>query len=321
MKVFFPEVEEPETLELLKGIVELKVGEEGRSYSEEDFAKEVADVDIVVITSQHRITRKIIDKALKLRAIVKYGSKPGSDNVDMAAANERRIMVVFTEGANSDSVAEFTVALTLALAKKLYTAIPLVRRHEWRDLSCFGVELAKKTAGIVGLGVIGSKVAKRFSGLEMTVIASDPYVSTEKAGLVHAKLVALDTLLRDSDVVSLHAVLTDETRYLIRKDELAMMKRTAFLINTARGALVDEKALYEALRDYRIAGAALDAFEIEPPLTTNPLLTLENVILTPHIASWTSDALRKEAIMAIDEVKRIVTGNRPLHLVNPQVLG
>ena len=320
MKVFFPEVEEPETLRLLAGLAELKVGEEGRSYSEEDLAREMADVDIVVITSQHRITRRIIDKAPKLRAIVKYGSKPGSDNVDMTAANERRIQVAFTEGANSDSVAEFTVALTLALAKKLPTAITQVKRHAWRDASCLGVELAKKTVGIVGLGVIGSKVARKLSGLEMVVIASDPYVSTEKADLLHAKLVDLDVLLRESDVVSLHAKLTNETTHMIGKNELALMKHTAYLIDTARGALIDEKALYQTLRDHRIAGAALDAFEIEPPLPSNPLLTLENVILTPHIASWTSDALRKEAIMAIDEVRRIMTGSKPMNLANPEVL-
>jgi D-3-phosphoglycerate dehydrogenase len=318
--VFIPEVEDPKSLEKLQGIADVKVGAQVSSYSEEELAGEMVDVDVVVITSQHRITRRVIDRAPKLRGIVKYGSKPGSDNVDMVAANERKILVAYTEGANADSVAEFTVTLALALAKRLPNAISPVKEHMWRDSSCMGLELAEKTAGILGLGVIGSKVAKKLGGLDMRVIARDPYVSAEKANLMHVKLVDLNTLLHESDVVTIHAKLTDETKHMIGKSQLALMKRTAYLINTARGALTDEKALYEALRDSKIAGAALDVFEMEPPSPNNPLLTLDNVILTPHIASWTDDALRKEASMAMDEVRRILTGSRPMNLANPEAL-
>jgi len=319
-KVFIPEVEEPNSLALLQGIAEVKTGAEGQFFSEDDLAREISDVDVVVITSQHRITRNVIERAVKLRAIVKYGARPGSDNVDLAAANTRGILVAYTPGANSDSVAEFTVALILALAKRLPDIIWRVGRHAWRDASCLGLELTGKTAGIVGLGNIGFKVAQKVSNLEMRVLASDPYVSAEKAHLARATLIALDELLGESDVVSLHAQLTQETRLMIGKRELGLMKHTAYLVNTARGGLVDEKALFEALRDRRIAGAALDVFETEPPSPDNPLLTLDNVILTPHIASWTADALRKEAFMAVEEVKRILTGSRPLNLANPEVL-
>jgi len=316
--VFIPEVEEPESLQLLQGIAEIKAGTEGRTYSEEDLVKELSDVDVVIITSQHRITRSVIERAPKLRAIVKYGSKPGSDNVDMAAAKERGILVAYTPGANSDSVAEFTLTLALALTKMLPDVMWHIRRGTWRNASCLGVELANKTLGIIGLGVIGCKVAEKVSGLRMRVLARDPYASKEKADLVQATLVDLDTLLRESDVVTLHAQLTHETRHMIGKRELSSMKPTAFIINTARGALMDEKALFEALRDRKIAGAALDVFEMEPPSLENPLLTLDNVTLTPHIASWTVDALRKEAFMAVDEVRRIATGGRPLNLANTE---
>lgn len=320
MKVFIPEVEEPESLKRLDGLAEIKTGVVGQAYTEDDLAREMFDVEAVVIASQHHITRNVIERSPKLRGIVKYGSKPGSDNVDMAAANERKILVAYTEGANSDSVAEFAIMLAFALTKRLPNAMTLMKNYAWRDASCLGVELAEKTFGILGLGVIGCKVAHKLSGFNARVIATDPYVSKQKADLVNVRLVGLEDLLRESDVLSLHAKVTDETRHMIGKKELGLMKRTAYLINTARGALTDERALYEALRDGKIAGAALDAFETEPPLRDNPLLTLNNVILTPHIASWTSDALQKEANMAMEEVRSILLGIRPAHLANPEVL-
>ena len=319
LKVFVPEAEEPESLNVLREIAEVKVGETGRPYSNEDLAREIADADVVIITSQYRITKDLIEKAPKLRGIVKYGSKPGIDNVDMSAANARKILVSYTPGANSDSVAEFTVALALALAKRLHNVMRLMKRHEWRNASCHGVELIEKTVGVVGLGVIGSKVAMRLNCLGMRVLATDPYVSAEKADLVHAKLTDLNTLLRQSDLITLHAQVTQENTHMIGRSEFELMKPTAYFLNTARGALVDERALYEALRDGKIAGAAIDVFETEPPIGS-PFLSLDNVILTPHVASWTVDALRKEALMAVEETRRILTGIRPMNLANPELL-
>ena len=317
MKVFIPEVEEPESLKRLEGLAEIKTGMVGQAYTEDDLAREMLDVEVVVITSQHHITRNVIERSPKLRGIVKYGSKPGLDNVDMGAANEKKILVAYTEGANSDSVAEFAIMLAFALIKRLPNAMTQMKNHAWRDASCLGIEMADKTFGILGLGVIGSKVAHKLSGFGVRVIATDPYISKQKADLAHASVVDLEDLLRESDVLSLHAKVTDETRHMIGKKELGLMKRTAYLINTARGALIDEQALYQALREGRIAGAALDAFETEPPSPDNPLLKLNNVILTPHIASWTSDALQKEANMAMEEVRNILLGIGPKHLANP----
>jgi len=319
LKVFVPEPEEPDTLEVLRKIAEVKIGEPGRSYQEEDFAREMAETNVVIITSQYRITKDLMARAPKLRGIVKYGSRPGLDNVDIHAATESRIQVSYTRGANSDSVAEFTVALTFALAKRLRNAMRLVDKNEWRNESCLGVELMEKTVGIIGLGAVGSKVAMRLSNLGMKVLATDPYVSAEVADSVHARLTDLKTLLTNSDVISVHAQVTDENKHMIGRNEIALMKPTAYFVNTARGLLVDENALYEALRDGKIAGAAMDVFQTEPPMGS-PFLSLENVILTPHIASWTTDALRKEASVAAEEARRILLGIRPMNLVNPEVL-
>jgi D-3-phosphoglycerate dehydrogenase len=317
-KVFVPEPEEPDTLDALRDIAEVVIGQSGRHYNKEDFAREMTDTSVVIITSQYQITRAVIDRAPELRGVVKYGSRPGVDNVDIDAANERRIKVSYTQGANSDSVAEFTIALIFSLAKKLHKVTTLIKKNEWRNDSCLGIELLGKTVGIVGLGVIGCKVATKLSCLGMRVLATDPYVSAETADRVHAKLTDLKTLLAQSDVVSIHAQVTNNNEHMIGRSELALMKPTAYLINTARGILVDENALYEVLRDGKIAGAAMDVFETEPPVGTS-FLSLDNVILTPHVSSWTVEALRKEATVAVDEARRILLGIRPVNLANPEV--
>jgi D-3-phosphoglycerate dehydrogenase len=204
------------------------------------------------------------------------------------------------------------------LAKNVPHIISEVKDQAWRQRAGLGLELLDKTVGVVGLGMIGSKVAQKMSGFGVRIIATDPYVSAEKATTLHAKLVDLDTLLRESDVVTLHVKVSDETRHMIGRKELALMKPTAYIVNTARGVLIDEEALYVALRDGRLAGAGLDVFETEPPPSNYPLSELNNVILTPHVASWTKDALRKEADIAMEEVERILTGRRPINLANPE---
>ncbi|MDA8056236.1 MAG: hydroxyacid dehydrogenase [Thermoplasmatales archaeon] len=288
-------------------------------YSDQDLAKEIADADVVVITSQFKLTKWIIDQASNLKGIVKYGSKPGLDNVDISAANARKIPVAFTAGANADTVAEYTVMLMLALIKKIPSIISDVKDQRWRQRAELGLELLGKTVGIFGLGTIGMKVAQKLCGFGVKMIATDPYILPEKSTNLGIKLVNFDTLLSESDIVTLHANVTNETRHIIGTRELSMMKRTAYLVNTARGELVDEKALYEALRTGKLAGAGLDVYEKEPPSVDNPLLGLSNVILTPHVASWTTEALEKEANTAMDEVVRIITGKRPINLANPEI--
>ncbi|MEM0006719.1 MAG: hydroxyacid dehydrogenase [Candidatus Bathyarchaeia archaeon] len=319
-KIFIPEPEWEESHKILEEIAQVKVGEPSVKYTEDRLVREIKDVDALIITSQQHVTKKVIEAANKLKVIVKYGSKPGIDNVDLDAATRKGILVCYTPYANSDSVAEHTIALILALMKKLYITCSQLRQGKWRDKSLLGNELLGKTVGIIGLGSVGRKVAEKISGFKVKLLAYDPYVEEEAAKKIDVKLVDLDTLLKESDVVTIHATLTEETKHLIGERELRSMKKTAFIVNTARGAIIDEKALIKALKEGWIAGAALDVFEEEPPSPDNPLLKMENVIVTPHFASCTYEAYQREALLAAEEVLRVLKGENPKFIANPEVL-
>lgn len=319
-KVFIPEPEWEESHKILEEIAQVKVGEPCVKYTEDRLVREIKDIDALIITSQQHITKKVIEAANKLKVIVKYGSKPGIDNVDLDAATRKGILVCYTPYANSDSVAEHTIALILALMKKLYITCAQLRQGKWRDKSLLGNELLGKTVGIIGLGSVGRKVAEKISGFKVKLLAYDPYVEKETAKKIGVKLVDLDTLLKESDVVTIHAALTEETKHLIGEGELGSMKKTSFIVNTARGAIIDEKALIKALKKEWIAGAALDVFEKEPPSQDNPLLKMDNVIVTPHFASCTYEAYQREALLAAEEVLRVLKGENPKFIANPEVL-
>jgi D-3-phosphoglycerate dehydrogenase len=217
-----------------------------------------------------------------------------------------------------DSVAEHTIALMLALAKKLFFTHFHLKKGGWRDEKLLSYELLGKTVGIIGLGSIGHAVARKLRGFEVKILAHDPYVTQTRAKEVLADLVSLETLLKQSDFVTVNAALTEDTRHLIGENELKMMKRSAFIVNTSRGALIDERSLYKALSERWIAGAALDVFE-EEPARDNLLFGLDNVIVTPHVAGFTYEALRRETSMAAEEVLRVLRGEKPKFLVNPAV--
>lgn len=319
-KVFIPEPEWEESHKILEEIAEVKVGTPNIVYTEEKLIREVKDADALIITSQQHVTRKVIQAANKLKVIVKYGSKPGIDNVDLDAATEKGIFVCYTPHANSDSVAEHTIALILALMKKLYVSCSQLKQGKWRSKGLLGYELLGKTVGIIGLGNIGRKVAEKISGFKVKLFAYDPYVDKKIAQQINVELVDLETLLKESDVVTIHTALTRETKHMIGENELKLMKKTAFIINTARGAIIDEKALIKALKEGWIAGAALDVFEEEPPNPDNPLLKMDNVLVTPHFASCTFEAYQREAIMAAEEVLRVLKGEPPKFIANPEVL-
>ena len=319
-KVFIPEPEWEESHKILEEIAEVKVGIPNTVYTEEKLIREIKDVDALIITSQQHVTRKVIQAANKLKVIVKYGSKPGIDNVDLDVATEKGIFVCYTPHANSDSVAEHAIALILALLKKLCITCSQLKQGKWRDKSLLGYELLGKTVGIIGLGNIGRKVAEKISGFKVKLLAYDPYIKEEAAKQINVRLVDLETLLKKSDIVTIHAALTKETEHMIGERELKLMKKTAFIINTARGAILDEKALIKALKEGWIAGAALDVFEEEPPSPDNPLLKMDNVFVTPHFASCTYEAYRKEAFMAAEEVLRVLKGKIPKFIANPEVL-
>ena len=237
------------------------------------------------------VTPRVLE-AGPLRVVVKYGS--GMDNIDVDAARALGVQVSSTPGTNARSVAELAIALLLTLARNVALHDRGVRAGSWRRAT--GVELAGKQLGIVGYGAIGRQVARIAQGLDMDVVAHDPFV--EEADV---PLVPLDELYAASDAVSLHLPLTDETRGLVGDRELAAMKSTAFLINTARGGLVDESALADALRSGRLAGAALDGFEMEP-LGDSPLRELDNVVLSPHAGASTYDAVLRTAAQAVDQL-------------------
>jgi len=318
-KVFIPEPEWEESHKFLDKIAEVKTGEPGVIYTENRLIREVKNVDALIITSQHHVSQKVIEAANRLKVIVKYGSKPGIDNVDLQAATEKGIVVCYTPKANSDSVAEHTIALILALLKRLYATSFQLRKGKWREKSLLGYELLGKTVGIIGLGSVGCKVAEKIRGFGVKLLAYDPYVSKERAKQVGAKLLDLKILLKESDIITIHAALTEKTAHLIGDEELKLIKKSAFIINTARGAIIDEQALIKALRDGRIAGAALDVFEEEPPKPDNPLLNMDNVLVTPHFASCTYEAYQREAFMAVEEVLKVLQGKKPEFVANPEV--
>ncbi|MCD6470740.1 hydroxyacid dehydrogenase [Candidatus Bathyarchaeota archaeon] len=316
-KVFIPEVICKESHKVLEEIAEVI---EGRGYyTESELIEQVKDVDAVLTTSRNKFTRRVLENAEKLKLIIKYGAKP--DNVDIEAATELGIIVEWTPGVEEDSVAEHAVTLILALCKRLFFMMNHLKKGRWRTIdTTLTHELMGKTVGIIGLGGIGRKVAEKLMGFKVRLIYYDPYVPEEKGRELGAMKVDLNTLLQESDIITIHARLTKETRGLIGEEELKKMKNTAFLVNTARGAIIDEKALYRALKEGWIAGAALDVFEREPPQPDNPLLKLDNVILTPHIAAWTYESLRRQAFMAAEETVRVLKGGEPRYILNPDSL-
>jgi D-3-phosphoglycerate dehydrogenase len=257
-----------------------------------------------IIAGVDEITERVIEKASPtLKIIARHGV--GVNNVNLSAAKKYGIVVTNTPRANSIAVAELTIALMLALVRHLTVVNAKVRENNWQRI--MGIELNDKTLGIIGLGNIGCEVVKRLSAFNMRILAYDKYEKSEMREKYKVTYVALDKLLEESDVVSLHLNVTDETKGMINKKKLAKMKTNAILINTARGELIVERDLYDALKNNRIAAAALDAFENEP-LYDSPFFELENVILTSHIGAYTVESIDRMATMAALEVISVLDG-------------
>ena len=264
-----------------------------------EFAELLKDADVVVVRSRRRLDRCTIDRAPRLKVIARAGV--GLDNVDVDYAVKRGITLLSTGDASTEAVAELTIGLMIALARRITELDRKMKRGNWCKNSGAGVELRGKTLGIIGLGRIGSRVAELARVFGMRVVAYDPYVSREKAERLGVELKQrLEDLLRESDFVSIHAVLTEETEGMIGERELRLMKPTAYLVNTARGAIVDEEALVRALEGGWIAGAALDVYEREPP--SSRLAGLENVILTPHVGASTVEAQKRIARVLAEKI-------------------
>jgi len=282
-----------------------------------ELAAAIAGYEGLIVRSGTRVTAQVIWAADRLAVIGRAGA--GVDNIDLEAATLRGIVVVNVPNSNAISVAEHTIALLLALARHLPQADASLRARRWARQGLEGTEVRGKKLGIIGLGRIGSAVARRAQGLEMEVIAHDPFVSVDYAARRGVTLVSLERLLRESDFVSLHVPLTELTQGMIGAEELAMMKPTASLINCARGGIVDEEALCAALEAGALAGSALDVFA-EEPLADSPLLRNERVILTPHLAASTDEAQRQAAQEIAHQVVEVLKGQAPRYPVNAPLL-
>ncbi len=269
--------------------------------------------DGLVVRSGTRVTADVLAAGTKLRVVGRAGT--GVDNIDVNAATARGIVVVNAPASNSVAVAELTLGYILALARNLPQAHSSLQSGKWERARYMGFEVRGKTLGLLGLGRIGAEVARRARAFEMDVIATDPVVSTDRAAQIGVSLVTLDELLGRSDFLSIHVPLTDSNRHLINAARLAQMKPTAYLINAARGGLVDEAALADALERKRLAGAALDVFEQEPP-TNNPLLGHPNVLTTPHLGASTLEAQALAGYDVAEGVLAALGGGTPRYAVN-----
>jgi len=291
--------------------------------NEAEWIKKIRDVHVLISPQVENVTEKIIYSGQRLEMIQVFNV--GYENIDVEAAARKGVLVCNIAEINAESVAEMTWALILALSRHVVEADRSMRAGEWRKTPYYssdfmGIELWEKTLGVIGLGAIGTRVAlKGRLAFNMKILIYDPFVHPERAQIVGGKMVNLRTLLKKSDVISIHCPLTKQTYHLIGEDKLAIMKKSAILINTSRGAVIDEKALIECLKNRLIRGVGLDVYEEEPLSSDSPLRELDNVILTPHIASVTEvvDKIFEEGAR---NIIRFLKGQRPKRIVNPEAL-
>lgn len=283
---------------------------------ESQLIEDVKDAEIV-ITGSRLISKKAIFAGKKLRGVIAYGV--GFDHIDVAAATEKKVYVANTPGVNAVTVAEFAFGLMLSLGRKIPLLNESVKAGKWVRWELIGKELWGKTLGLVGLGRVGTYLATIGKGFGMKLLVYDPYVPKERVVEVGGEPVVLEDVLRQSDFVVVCCLLTDETKGLISGKAIDLMRPTAFLINVARGPIVDEGALIKALQEKRIAGAGLDVFEKEPPKPDNPLLKFENVVASSHMAGLSIESTERIQLTVAQEAARILKGEEPKYLVNKEL--
>lgn len=307
-------------IELLKSHFQVELHASSEALPEEALQRKLKDVDAVLCLLTDAITPAVIDAAPKLRVISNHAV--GVDNVDVAYATRRGIAVTNTPGVLTDATADFTWALLLALTRNVVAGDAVVRTGRfrgWDPLFLLGADLVGKTLGIIGAGRIGTAVAERSVGWKMKILYFDRAPNPHLEKTLHARRVSLPALLKEADFVTIHLPLSAKTTHLLGEPEFALMKPTAYLVNTARGAIIDEVALVRALRQGKIAGAALDVYEREPELAEG-LAELPNVLLAPHIASATVATRNKMAEIAARNIIHVLHGEAPISIVNPEVL-
>jgi D-3-phosphoglycerate dehydrogenase len=304
MKILISDPLSDEGIRILKEVKEFQV-DVNTGLKPEDLKKIIADYDAIVVRSATKLTKDIIEAATNLKVIGRAGV--GLDNVDLEAATKRGIIAMNTPAGNTISTAEHTMSLILALSRNIPEANQSTKAGEWKRSKFMGVELYGKTLGIVGLGRIGTEVAKRAIAFGMSVIAYDPFLSVEVAKKIGVDVVELKELLSRSDYITVHTPISDETKGMISDKEFDLMKKTARVINCARGGIIDEAALARALEQNKIAGCAIDVFEKEPP-TGSPLLKCATCLVTPHLGASTEEAQVNVAIEIAEVLRDALLG-------------
>ena len=301
---------QPDLLEWLGSRVEIVVVDPW--VEPERWEREVSQVD-AVISRKGKVTREHMEKSRgRLKIVARTGVGVDPSRVDLDAAQEHRVWVTNMPGSNSVSVAELVFGQMIALVRHIIEANRAVKENRWEDyLQFLGTELANKTIGIIGMGNIGTRVAIRARAFEMSFLVYDPYIPESHVTALGGRWVGLNDLLSESDFVTIHCPLTHETKRMIDEKHLSLMKTSAYLINMARGGILDEDALYRVLSQKRIAGAALDVMENEPPGKNHPLFQLNNAIFTPHLGAVTREASKRAEWGAAEEVVRVLEGKSP----------
>ncbi len=312
----------PEAIEIIEEVAEVEVFEGDNNPVPRDLLlKKARGVDGIISLLTDRIDAELMDHAGKLKVVSNYAV--GYNNIMVDEATKRGIRVTNTPGVLTDTTADCAFTLMTAIARRIVEADKYIRDgewvHAWGPKMFVGGDIHGKTLGIVGMGRIGSAMVPRARGFNMDITYYDCVRNPEKEKELNIECRTLETVLKNSDFVSMHVPLTPETRHMIGEKQLRMMKPTAYLVNTSRGPVVDEKALYKALKEGWIAGAALDVHEKEPTDPDSPLLELDNIIVTPHIASASVETRTKMAVIAATNCAAVMRGEEPPNLVNPEV--
>ena len=305
MRILVSDPLSDEGLRILKEVKEFQVDVK-TDLKPEQLKEIIKDYDALIVRSATKVTKEIIAAAAKLKVIGRAGV--GLDNVDLEAATQKGIIVMNTPAGNTISTAEHTVSMILSLSRNIAQANSSMKKGEWKRSKFMGVELYGKMLGIAGFGRIGSEVAKRALSFGMKVLAYDPFLSKEIAEGLGVEVVELKDLLKQADYITVHTPLTEETKHMISTKELALMKKGTRIINCARGGIIDEAALVAAIKEGKIAGAAIDVFEKEPPDADNELLKLDNVVATPHLGASTEEAQVNVAIEVVEIVRDALLG-------------
>ncbi|MCJ7741451.1 MAG: phosphoglycerate dehydrogenase, partial [Methanoregula sp.] len=299
-----------EGLEILKKAFEVDVKTD---LKEDELCRIIGDYDALLVRSSTEVTAKVIEAGNRLKFIGRAGV--GVDNIDMDAATRKGIIVANAPEGNTLAATEHTMAMMLSLARNIPQATASLKRKEWKRSKFMGVELNEKVLGIVGFGRIGRELAKRAIAMDMKCVAYDPFISKERAAQLGVEMMSVEDLFRVADVITVHTPLIAETKHLINAKSIATMKDGVRIINCARGGIIDEKALYDAVKSGKVAGAALDVFETEPP-TDSPLLTLDQIIVTPHLGASTAEAQVNVAVSVAKQCIAVLNGGSAKYVVN-----